>query len=280
MNDMHVKVANLPDRSVRYLESGATDSRHVVFLLHAFPLSADQWLPQMHRLPPGWRAIAPDIRGFRGGQSALGYVGAGPITIDTYAEDVLALMAHLEIRRAAVVGLSMGGYIGFALWRRAPERIAAMMLASTRAGADTSEGAAGRDRLIAVAEREGAPGVAEDMLPKLLGSSTRQEQPDLEEVVRQLIEANTAEAIISATRAMKSRPDSTSSLATIQCPTAIVAGEEDALIPRADIDVMRQAMPHAAFASIPKAGHLANLESPGAFNEALAAFLVRVPADS
>jgi 3-oxoadipate enol-lactonase len=277
---MHVKVANLPDRSVRYLESGGSDSQRVVVLLHAFPLSADQWLPQMHRLPPGWRAIAPDTRGFRGGQSALGYVGAGPITMDTYADDVLALMTHLEISRAAMVGSSMGGYIGFALWRRAQERVSGLMLASTRAGADTPEGAAARDRLIAVAEREGAPGVAKDMLSKLLGSSTRQLQPDLEDVVRQLIEANTAEAIISATRAMKGRPDSTSSLATIRCPAAIVAGEEDAVIPRADIDVMRQAMPHAAFVSIPKAGHLANLESPGAFNDALAAFLARVPTDS
>lgn len=278
---MHVKVANLPDRSVRYLDSGGVDpgapAGRVVILLHAFPLSADQWLPQMHRLPPGWRAVAPDVRGFRGGQSALAYVGPGPVTMETYAEDVLGLMTHLDIARAVIAGLSMGGYIALAIHRRAPERVAGLLIANSRAGADSAEGAAGRDRLIALAEREGAAGIARDMLPKLLGSSSRRDQPDLEDAVRELIEINTVEAIVSALRAMKARPDSTPWLASIRCPTLIVSGEEDALIPAADIDAMRQAIPQASLVSIPKAGHLTNLEAPGAFNDGLAAFLTSVP---
>ena len=87
-------------------------------LLHAFPLSAEQWLPQLSRVPPGWRFIAPDLRGFRGVGPAFEDLGLEGVTMDGYAADVLALMTHLEIERAVVGGLSMGGYVAFAMLRR------------------------------------------------------------------------------------------------------------------------------------------------------------------
>ena len=271
---MHVKVANLADRSVRYLDAG---SGHVVVLLHAFPLSADQWLPQLHRVPPGWRAIAPDLRGFRGSRSALSFIGPGPVTMETYAEDVLTLMSHLGVERAAVVGLSMGGYVAFAMARRSPGRLVGLVLANTRSDADSPDAGASRDRLIALTERDGTAALAQDMLPKLLGSTSRQEQPDLEEVVRGLVEANDGEAMISALRAMKARPDSRPLLSTLDCPALIVTGEEDALIPAQEASAMRQAIPNGTHVVVPRAGHLTNLESPGAFNSALARFLVGLP---
>ncbi len=118
-------------------------------LLHAFPLSADQWLPQLHQAPldsargrpSGWRVVAPDLRGFRGGASAAAEIVPEQLTIDDYASDVLALMDHLEIGRAVICGLSMGGYIAFGVMRQAPGRVAGLVLANTRASADR----AGRD---------------------------------------------------------------------------------------------------------------------------------------
>jgi pimeloyl-ACP methyl ester carboxylesterase len=277
---MQIKVANLPDRSVRYLDSGGGDSSEadgaVVIFLHAFPLSADQWLPQLHRLPPGWRGLAPDLRGFRGGRSMLGYVGPN-VTMETYAADVLSFMAHLNVSRAIIAGLSMGGYVAFAMWRRASERIVGLILANTRAGADSADAAAGRDRMIALAEREGPPAVANEMISKLIGASNRRDQPDLEQVVRELIEANATDAIVAALRAMKVRPDSTPLLAQISCPALIISGEEDAVIPAAEMDAMHAAIPRAAARAIPRAGHLSNLEAPHAFNDAIAEFLGRMP---
>jgi pimeloyl-ACP methyl ester carboxylesterase len=197
--------------------------------------------------------------------------------METYAGDLVALMAHFEISRAVIAGLSMGGYVALAVARRAPERVAGLVLANTRAGADSAEAATGRDRMIALAERDGAAGVARDMLPKLLGASSRRDQPDLEQVVRELIEANTAEAIVEALRAMKARPDSTTWLAEWAGPALIVAGEEDALIPASEVDAMRRGLRHASSVSIRRAGHLSNLEAPGAFNEAIAGWLAGVP---
>ena len=134
-----IKRAHLATRVVRYLEAG--EGRPLV-LLHAFPLNAEQWLPQLSRVPAGLRFIAPDLRGL-GPEEPAGAV-AGEVTMATYASDVLALMAHLDVPRADVAGLSMGGYVAFAMLRQAASRVTGLVLADTRATADTAEGRAGR----------------------------------------------------------------------------------------------------------------------------------------
>jgi 3-oxoadipate enol-lactonase len=257
-----VKVAELRTRAVRYFECG---SGRALVLLHAFPLSAEQWLPQLSRVPSGWRVVAPDLRGF-GNRMASEEEAA---TMDTYAEDAFELLAHLGIDRAVVCGLSMGGYVAFAMMRRAPERVAGLILADTRATSDTAEGRTGRDRMLELLAREGPPGVANAMLPKLLGDTTKREQPDLEDAVRRLIESNSAPGIAAGIRALKDRPDSTAALASIACPTTIVCGAEDTLTPPSDSEAMHRAISQSRLVILPAAGHLSNLENPEGFNEAL-----------
>jgi pimeloyl-ACP methyl ester carboxylesterase len=264
------KVANLADRSVRYLESG---KGRALVLIHAFPLCADQWLPQLTKAPPGWRVVAPDLRGFRSPESRVSEDLPGSMTIDGYAADVLSLMDHLEIRDAVVGGLSMGGYVAFGMIRQARARVAGLVLANTRATPDAQEARANRDRMIDLARREGPEAIARAMLPKLLGETTWREQPDLAEAVGRMVRANTSEAIAAALGALRDRPDSTPLLASIDGPALIVAGEEDALIPRADTDVMRAGIRNSRLVMLPRVGHLGNLEDARGFNEALAAFL-------
>jgi len=259
-------VAHLLHRSLRYLEAG--EGRPLV-LLHAFPLSADQWLPQLHRVPPGWRFIAPDLRGFRGVGPAFEDNGIDGIRMDGYADDVLALMAHLDVRRAVVAGVSMGGYVALAIWRRASTRMAGLVLSNTRAAADSDQGRAGRDRMIELARREGAAGIAREMVPKLLGATTHADQPDLADAVRRLILVNSTDAIVAGLGAMKTRPDSTPLLADITCPTLIIAGEEDAIIPVSEAEAMHQAIRGSSLVVLPKVGHLSNLEAPAVWGSAL-----------
>jgi len=260
------KVAHLPERSVRYLEAGS--GRPVVWL-HAFPLSAEQWLPQFAKVPPGWRFIAPDLRGFRGARGAFEEIALAGITMDDYADDVLALMSHLEIDRAVVAGSSMGGYVAFAILRQAAARVSGLVLVGTRAGADTDEGRAGRDRMLDLVGREGVGAIAREMVPKLLGATTRREQPDLAEALARMIEMNSAGAVAAAIRALKARPDSRPLLPAIQCPTVIVAGDEDAIIPRAEAEAMHAAIPGATLQILPKIGHLPNVEGTGLFSTVL-----------
>jgi pimeloyl-ACP methyl ester carboxylesterase len=267
---MLTRVANLPDRAVRYLEAGG--GKTAIVLLHAFPLSAEQWMPQLSRVPRGLRFVAPDLGGFRGHGPAFEQIDLDGVTMDGYAADVLALRTHLEIDRAVVGGVSMGGYVAFAMLRRAPARLAGLVLANTRSIPDSPDARAGRDRMIALAEREGSAGIAREMVPKLLGATTREQQPDLVEVIGHLIRANSTDALVAALRALKDRPDSTPLLASIACPTTIVAGEEDAIIPAAESDAMHRAIAGANLVRLPRVGHLSNLEAPSAFNDVLAAF--------
>ena len=255
---------------MRYHEAG---SGRALLLLHAFPLSADQWLPQLHRVPPGWQFVAPDLRGFRGVGPAFVPTGLDDVTMDDYAEDVVALMNHLDIARAVICGLSMGGYVAFALMRRIPDRVFGLVLADTRAAADSAEGRAGRDAMRALLQRDGPAGVARVMLPRLLGETARRDQPDLGDVVQGMIAANAPEAMAAAIAAMKARPDSTPLLSTLACPTLVICGDEDILTPPRESEAMAAAMAAASFVRLPGAGHLSNLEAPLAFNRALGHFL-------
>jgi 3-oxoadipate enol-lactonase len=262
---MITKVAHLAHRSVRYLETGGG---RALVLLHAFPLSADQWLPQMQRVPPGWRVLAPDLRGFRGGSVAYEDT-FGAMTIDDYADDVLAWMAHVEVDRAVVAGVSMGGYIALSIAARAPQRLAGLVLANTRATPDSDDARAARARMLTLISEQGPAGVAREMLPKLLGETTRREQPDLVDVVDRMVRVNTSEALAAAVGALRDRPDRTAMLPAIACPTAVMTGNEETVIPIAEAEMMQRAIPSATLDVIPRVGHLSNLEAPQAFSDVM-----------
>jgi 3-oxoadipate enol-lactonase len=257
------KIAHLATQSVRYIEAGAGKP---LVLLHGFPLSAEQWLPQLARVPPGWRFVAPDLRGFGGAEP--GPVPGG-VTMETYATDVIELMLHLEIPSAVVVGLSMGGYVALAMARRAASRLNGLVLADTRAAADSEEGRVARDRMMAILGRDGPSGVAREMLPKLLGVTSQREQPDLTDAVRRLIESHAPAGMAAAIGAMKARPDSTQLLATLTCPITVICGAEDVITTPVESEGMQRANPSARLVIIPGAGHLSNLEHPTAFAAAM-----------
>jgi pimeloyl-ACP methyl ester carboxylesterase len=259
-------------RAVRYLESGTGQP---CVLLHAFPLSADMWRPQLEEPPPGWRLIAPDLRGFRGPSSPRVPPAPGALTMDDYAGDVVALFDALELPSAVVCGLSMGGYVAFAMWRLARTRIRGFVLADTRAGADSDEARARRRQMLDLLAEKGPAGIATAMLPGLLGGTTHRSRPALVAHVRELIEANPPEAIAAAIGALMNRPDSTPQLTEMTVPGKLIVGEQDTLTPPELSEEMRELLPDADLTIIYEAGHLSNLEVPWLFNGTLAAYLMR-----
>ena len=206
IREAHVTIG---DRKTRYLEAGAG---WPVLLIHAFPLNADMWRPQLERVPDGWRFIAPDLRGF--GPAAAPARGRSTTTVDDFAGDLVrAARSPRMIDRAVIGGLSMGGYVTFALFRRSPERFSGMILADTKSQADTPEGREGRRKMIELVRASGAAAVADQMLPKLLGATSARTRPELVAQVRQMIESTSAPAIAAALEALSARPDSTPDLA-------------------------------------------------------------------
>ncbi|HEY3380942.1 MAG TPA: alpha/beta fold hydrolase [Vicinamibacterales bacterium] len=254
---------------------GAPDAGTILFL-HAFPLDAGMWQPQLDALPAGWRAIAPDLRGF--GKSLPDHAAparnsSAPPSIDDYVDNVIALLDHLGIDTVVVSGLSMGGYAAFGLLRRAPARLRGLVLADTRADADTEAARANRASMLDLARTQGSAAVVERMLPTLLGGTTRATRPAVVERVRVLASAQSPDAVAAAIERLRDRPDSTPLLPGIACPTLVMAGDEDTIT---GVDVARQMhgrIPGADLEVIPEAGHLSNLEQPAAFNAALARFL-------
>ena len=239
-----------------------------VVLLHAFPQGHTMWAPQLDAFSTTHRVIAPDFLGF--GESDA---PDGPYSLDHYADDVKGLLDHLSIRQAVLAGLSMGGYTLFAFYRKYPERVKALVLADTRAGADTEEGKAGRFAMAQTAQARGAGAIADIMLPKLLSPVALQTKPDLVQRVRATIEQTQISGIAGALMAMAERPDSVSLLTQIARPTLIITGELDGPTPPAEGKLMAERIPGARLEIIPQAGHLSNLEQPEAFNKALRSFL-------
>jgi pimeloyl-ACP methyl ester carboxylesterase len=238
-----------------------------IVLLHAFPLDGTMWDNERVELSRSRRVVVPDLRGFgRSGKLPP------PGSLDEHADDVARIMDHLGIERAAVAGLSMGGYIAFALARRHPHRLVRLVLADTRSAVDSAEGRRGRDENIALVRSEGVPPLVERLLPKLLSPNA---SPEVVARVRALGGRQTPEGIGAALAAMRDRTDATPILAGIAIPSLVIVGEADAISPPAEAHAMAAAIPQAEVAVIAGAGHLANLEAPAAFMAAMLRFLDR-----
>lgn len=239
--------------------------------VHGFPLDQTLWSAQINDLADVARVIAPDLRGF--GESQM---PGDAITIETYADDVRALLDALGIKSAVIAGLSMGGYITLAFYRKYAARVRGLILANTKAGADSAEGKKARDDNAALAREQGVAAITERMLPKMLTPQTIAERPDLANSVRAMMSRQSVEAVVAALMAMRDRPDSTPRLSEISVPTLIITGAEDSLIPPKESEMMRDAIPGARLVIIPGAAHLSNVEQPEAFNQAVREFLKSV----
>lgn len=238
-----------------------------VVFLHAFPLNRTMWEPQIGALVAECRCIAIDFRGFGDSRAAP------PFTVDRYADDVAAVMDALQIERAVVVGLSLGGYVAFALWRRHRSRIRALVLSDTRASADSEEVLARRRALIETAKTQGPTAVANAQIAGLMGKSTRDKRPDIYDAMHRMMAQTGVDGIVGGLEAMIARPDSTPTLATIDMPTLVVVGEEDVITPPKEARKICEGIPGSRIEVLRGAGHLANVERPAAFNTVVSEFL-------
>ena len=235
-----------------------------VIFIHAFPLDGRMWEQQIDGLRGRWPAIAPSLPGF-GGAEGVGDV----MSMGAAADRCVRALDAAGMERAVVCGLSMGGYVAFELWRMARQRIAGVVLANTRSGADTEQAADAR-RALATRLRAEGNGFLVAEPPPLLGPNA---SDDVRAFVRDAIADQPGGSIAAAAEGMAERPDSTPDLGTIDVPVLVITSTDDTLIPA---DVSEEMVPHikgAQAVTITGAGHLSNLEAPDAFADALERFL-------
>jgi pimeloyl-ACP methyl ester carboxylesterase len=243
-----------------------------VLLIHGFPFSSRMWRPQLSSLASQAHLLAPDLPGF----------GDSPAAPDANSVERLAQLCAecldaKGIREPAVIGgLSMGGYIALAFVRLFPERVRALMLLSTRPGADSDEAKANRDKSIAAVREQGAQVPGEGMYPKLLAPGNYADKPEVAAELRAIMQGATREGVIAALSAMRDRPDSTGLLAQIKQPTLIVHGDEDAVINKSEAEAMAKAIAGSELHIVKKAGHLPNMEQPAEFDRAVGDFLKKL----
>jgi len=242
-----------------------------LILLHPFPANHEFWLPVAEALSTRYRVILPDVRGH--GDSG---VGDGPATMEKHAADLARVMDDAEIGRAALIGVSIGGYALFEFWRRSRERVAALGLCNTKAPADSAEASTGRLQAADDVIDRGTEPFFQSMIPRLLGKTTREARPDLVEGALRMMRKMSPEDVAQVQRGMAARPDSVDTLKTINVPTLLVTGDEDILTGVNEAELMRQHISGSQLRVIPKAGHYSPWEQPEEVGKVLRQFLERV----
>ncbi len=260
----------LPHGLIAWDALGAHDAGVTMVLLHGFPHDRGLWTSQAQALTtafPDTRLLIPDLPGF--GRSTP----PTESTMDAYADTIAALLDAAGATTVVIGGLSMGGYIALAFWRRHSARVRALVLMDTKATADSAPARARRVELIEAIQREGFGPSVPSLIPGQLGRTTRETHPALVERVEIMLRRAPEQGVICAATAMMLRVDSTPTLDTITVPTLVIVGDEDALTPVSDAIAMSSAIRGSRLVTISAAGHLSPLESPDVVNAAIGEFL-------
>jgi 3-oxoadipate enol-lactonase len=258
-------ITRIDDIQMAYTDTGV--GRPVV-LIHGYPFNRSLWNEQVEALSNSYRVIVPDLRGF--GETDA---STGTATMNRMAQDVGQLLDHLRISQAVIGGLSMGGYVALAFYKQFPSRVRTLVLADTRAQADTEEAKQTRAQQAEKALSEGMAGIADAMLPKLLTPETVSKRPEVVKRVRDMMLKTKPEGAAAALLGMAEREDQTELLSRVTSPTLILVGAEDAITPVADSEKMRDCIAGSRLVVLENAGHVSNLERTEQFNEALLKFL-------
>jgi len=252
-------------------------------LLHAFPVDHRMWLDVTDLIAGDRTVLAPDLPGFGtspSGPDVAKTVGADPAvpSIDVMGDGVAAALVHAGIGRAAVAGLSMGGYVAMSMVERHPQLVAGLGLLDTRATADDEEARAKRLSVADAVLAEQRVDAVFGMRTSVLGATNRVARPDLVERIEGWIRDQGPQAVAWAQRAMAARPDRSAVLAGYAGPAVVIVGDEDELAPVAVARQMADLLTDVELVVVPRSGHMTGNESPEPVASALARLLRRAGA--
>jgi len=245
-------------------ESGDETGVPILFI-HGFPLTGQMWEAAVAQMPEEYRCIIPDLRGL--GESEA----ADPHSMAAYADDLAGLLDDIDEKRpVVVVALSMGGYVAFEFYRRHRAKVRALALIDTRANSDSAEARAGRMTMIEKVKASGSKAVADAMIEKLFAANV---DPELKQEWYEIMSSQPPEGVVGTLQAMADRADSTPMLASIDCPTLIVCGDQDVITPPDVHQEMHAAIAGSRLEIVAESGHMTPLEQTDEFTNILCEFL-------
>lgn len=239
-----------------------------IIFLHGYPFDKSMWQGQIDFLKNSYRSIACDIRGFGKSKDE-----ESVLTIDLFAEDLIAFMDKLKIDKAIVCGLSMGGYIALNAMKRFPARFAALILCDTQCIADTAVAKEKRYKTIDEIAVTGTAGFNEGFIKSVFHKDSLTNKKELVDQLRRVVFSNSKHIIMQGLMALAMRSETCSALNQITVPTLILCGKEDGVTPLAQSEMMHAAIKGSILRVIDHAGHVSNLEQPDEFNKHLIHFL-------
>lgn len=240
-----------------------------LLLIHGFPLNQSMWKFQILEFAKTHRVLCPDLAGF-----GLSQCSEPRVNLQSHADDLADLLDGLNVQeRVNFCGLSMGGYIGWEFWKKYPEKISRIIACNTRAANDTPEVARGRKIAAKSIFKTGTQTLAQQMAPRLLYHNPQLGSNTIQTTVEKMIESTSPDSIAAGQLAMSNRPDATSWLPMIDCPTLFIGGQYDEITTTQEMSSNAALIGNARFVEIEKAGHLTPLEQPRAFNHQVLNFL-------
>lgn len=252
---MEERILNIDGINIAFSRRGRGPS---MLLLHGYPLDRSIWNAVAGMLGADFDLVIPDLRGFGGSD-----IMEADRSLIEYASDMARLLEQLKIRKAYVVGHSMGGYVGLAFVREFAGQVAGLGLISSQAAADTPERKAARQETARQVMVQGVEAVAEGMASKLSA------EPDVQAFVREVMVRQRSLGLSVALDAMAGRLDSTDVLRSFKLPTVIIHGDADELIPVDRAREMKSLVTTSHYLELPGGGHMPMMENPPAVAEAL-----------
>ncbi len=257
------------------LSNGVTLSYHdsgtgvPILFLHSFGHNKNLWFPQLtHFLERGCRVLAPDMPGH--GESSY---DPAHHEVAQIAQGYVELLDSLHVRKAVVVGISMGGYVALRMWARRPDLIAAMVLSNTKAERDSDEIVARRRAQVANIRKKGLEHFVTDGAPRRLSPVTRDRRPWVLDTIKLLNFTVPAEVNAATLEAMIRKPDDTYVLGSINVPVLVTSGSDDAFIPKEAPHRLHEGIVGSRFHEIADTGHVSSLEASTEYCRVMEEFL-------
>ncbi|HMG16189.1 MAG TPA: alpha/beta fold hydrolase [Saprospiraceae bacterium] len=263
---MDSKIYKLKDINISYIDTGK--SGMPIIFIHGFPFDKSSWEPQIEYLNKYCRVIAMDLRGF--GKSDI---GVQEFSVDLFADDIIQLMDGLNIPKAIICGLSMGGYIALNIVERYGDRVESLILSDTQCNADSQEGKDKRYSTIKDLQNGGHTNFANGFINNVFTSRTINEKKPIVDKVKNIILSCSIDSIIGALKALASRRETCSILNKIKIPVLVMCGNEDKLTPPEKSIYLHQHITNSKIKLINNAAHVSNLEQADIFNNEIREFL-------